>query len=71
MRRTLAGTAVAVLASATLLAGCAESEPEDPAIDDPQVTIEDTEEATEEPTSDDMSTMEDMATMEDMESTDS
>lgn len=48
MRRTITGTAVAVLASATLLAGCADDEATDEDIVDP--AVEDT--------------MEDMATME-------
>ncbi|MFC3688105.1 hypothetical protein [Aquipuribacter hungaricus] len=55
MRRTLAGAAVAVLASATLLAGCGAEEGGsnvEPAVDDPAVTEGDLEEATEEPTGD-------------------
>lgn len=56
MRRTISGTAVAVLASVTLLAGCADdAETVDPAVEDPALTEE---------TMEDMATMDDMATME-------
>lgn len=38
MRRTISGTAIAVIASATLLAGCADdSATTDPAVEDPAV----------------------------------
>ncbi len=59
MRRTISGVAIAVLASATLLAGCggdtAETDTVDPAADP---AVEDTMEPM------DDATMEDMATME-------
>lgn len=51
MRRTISGAAIAVLASATLLAGCADdTATDDPAVEDPAVedTMEDM--ATTEPT---------------------
>lgn len=57
MRRTISGTAVAVLASVTLLAGCAgDAETVDPAVEDPALT--------EDPLEDPAATMDDMATME-------
>lgn len=54
MRRTISGAAIAVLASATLLAGCADDSADttDPAVDDPAV------EDTMEPMDDPMATME-------------
>lgn len=58
MRRTISGAAVAVLASATLLAGCADdSTVTDPELD-PAVTEAPAEDATMDPTMEDMATME-------------
>ncbi|MGJ7440442.1 hypothetical protein [Aquipuribacter sp. MA13-6] len=57
MRRTISGAAIAVLASATLLAGCADDSADtDPAVDDP--AVEDTMEPMDDATMDDMATME-------------
>lgn len=58
MRRTISGAAVAVLASATLLAGCADDSADDTVVEDPAATEAPMDDATDVPTMDDMATME-------------